>query len=618
MFGFTGKILKIDLTSGQVSEEELSQKIARQYLGGLALASYYLYRDSKKGVDALDEQNPLLIAPGLLVPINVPTASKTTFLAKSPATSGTGRAVVGATLGVQLKKAGFDLLEITGKSKEPVIISIMDKNIKIEKTDLWGLDTRETQKKLKEKYGNVATAAIGPAGENVSKISGVDCEDRQAARTGIGAVLGSKKLKGLVVKGSGTIEVFNPQQFKELVQKWAKTLREHPAAKEDMNYGTGEFYSWMNTQRGTFPSRNWQNGYFQSVFDNLKENEKSHIDPYYWAPIYAKKFHPCPNCNKPCGHMFEIKEGKYKGVSVDGIEYETLYSLGGNLEIDDPEAVAYLNLLCDLYGLDTISAGVTLSWAMEAREKGILPDAPQFGDVDGSAKLLKEMAFREGFLGSLLADGVKPAVERLGKGNEFAMHIKGLEPPAYDIRGIKGMALAEAVSVRGACHLTAGVYGLELTGKWWKFEGVDRFSADNKGFEVMTMEDLMVLYDTVGMCKFSRHMFFLEGFLEIIYAATGFDMSSSELMLVGERAYNIQRSFNVREGLSRKDDSLPYRVTHDPIPKGVSKGALVKEEELQKMLDDYYQARGWSKDGVPTKVKLQIIDLSNLITDIGV
>jgi aldehyde:ferredoxin oxidoreductase len=228
------------------------------------------------------------------------------------------------------------------------------------------------------------------------------------------------------------------------------------------------------------------------------------------------------------------------------------------------------------------------------------------------------MAFREGYLGNLLADGVKSAVEKLGKGDEFAMHVKGLEPPAYDVRGIKGMALAEAVSVRGACHLTAGVYGLELTGKWWKFDGVDRLSANNKGFEVKTMEDLMTVYDTVGMCKFSRHMFFLEGFPELIYAATGFDMSPSELMLVGERSYNIQKSFNVREGLSRKDDKLPYRVTHDPIPKGVSKGSYVKEEELQKMLDDYYQVRGWSREGVPTKVKLQIIDLSDLITDIGV
>ncbi len=618
MFGFTGKILKIDLTAGQISEEELDQKIARRYLGGLALASYYLYRDSKKGTDAFDEQNPLIIAPGLFVPIGVPTASKTVFLTKSPATGGLGRAVVGATLGVQLKKAGYDLMIIKGKSSKPVVISIDDNNIKIEETDLWGLDTRETQNKLKEKYGKVATAAIGPSGENLSKIAGVDCEERQAARTGIGAVFGSKKLKGLAVKGSGSIEIFDPPHFKELVQKWAKILREHPAAKDDMNYGTGEFYSWMNTQRGTFPSRNWQQGYFQSAFDTLKEGDKTHIDPYYWAPIYAKKFHPCPNCNKPCGHMFEIKEGKYKGVSVDGIEYETLYSLGGNLEIDDPEAVAYLNLLCDLYGFDTISAGLTISWAMEAGEKGLLPDAPKFGDVDGTAKLLKEMAFREGYLGNLLADGVKSAVEKLGKGDEFAMHVKGLEPPAYDIRGIKGMALAEAVSVRGACHLTAGVYGLELTGKWWKFEGVDRLSASNKGFEVKTMEDLMTVYDTVGMCKFSRHMFFLEGFPEIIYAATGFDMSPSELMLVGERSYNIQKSFNVREGLSRKDDKLPYRVTHDPIPKGVSKGSYVKEEELQKMLDDYYQARGWSREGIPTKVKLQIIDLADLITDIGV
>ncbi|MGC8608753.1 MAG: aldehyde ferredoxin oxidoreductase family protein, partial [Thermoplasmata archaeon] len=456
-----------------------------------------------------------------------------------------------------------------------------------------------------------------PAGENLLKIADVDCEERQAARTGLGAVLGSKKLKGIVVHGTGKVDPADPEKFNELVGYWARVLRQHPAAKDDMNYGTGEFYAWMNMKRGTFPSRNWQQGYFQKSFDNLAPGELSKLDPYSWAKKYYKRYHPCPNCNKPCGHIFEIDTGRFKGLVEDGIEYETSGSLGANIEVDDPEEVANLSLICDLMGMDTISAGLTISWAMEAGEKGLIEGAPKFGDADGAAKLLEQMAKREGYLGELLADGVKAAAEKLGKGSEFAIHVKGLEPPAYDVRGIKGMALAEAVSIRGACHLTAVVYGTELTGKWWKFEGVDRFSSEGKGFEVKESEDLMTLYDTFGVCKFSRHMFFADGFRDLFKAYTGIDDEVSTLLTSGERIYNIEKAFNVREGFSRKDDSLPYRVTHDPIPKGASKGSYVTEEELQRMLDDYYQARGWSREGVPTKAKLDALDLDAIVTEIG-
>ncbi len=618
MYGYAGKILKVDLTENKFSEEPLDPSIAKKFLGGLGLASYYLYRDFKPGTDPFSPDNIVVISPGLFVGSGLGTDSKTTFLSKSPATRGFGRSIVGATIGPQLKKAGYDAVIIRGSCSTPSILVIDDGNVRLDKTDLWGLDTRESQIRMKQIYGNsFSTASIGPAGENLSRIAGVDCEERQAARTGIGAVLGSKKLKGIVVHGTGKVEPHDPDKFSELVRYWAKVLREHPAAKDDMNYGTGEFYAWMNMKKGTFPSRNWQQGYFQKSFDNLKDGELSHLDPYYWAKKYFKRYHPCPNCNKPCGHIFEIDTGKYKGLTEDGIEYETMYSLGGNLEIDDPEEVANLSLICDLMGMDTLSTGVTISWAMEAGERGLIKDAPKFGDAEAVAKLIKQMAKREGDLGNLLADGVKAAVEKLGSGSEFAMHVKGLEPPAYDVRGIKGMALAEAVSIRGACHLTAGVYGTELTGKWWKFEGVDRFSAEGKGFEVKESEDLMTLYDTFGMCKFSRHMFFADGFKDVVKAYTGFDMDVSGLMAAGDRIYNIEKCFNVREGFSRKDDHLPYRVTHDPIPKGVSKGSYVKEEELQKMLSDYYQARGWSSDGVPTKVKLDTLDLLDIVTDVG-
>ncbi|MEM0137052.1 MAG: aldehyde ferredoxin oxidoreductase family protein [Thermoplasmata archaeon] len=617
MEGYATKILFIDLSTGKIEKENIDPYIARKFLGGLGLGAYYLYKNVPKNVDPFDPQNVLIISPGLLVASGIPTASKTVFVSKSPLTGGFGRAVAGATIGPELKKAGYETLIIKGKAEKHSIIVIKDDEVKIESTDLWGKDTRETQLRIKEKYPGFATAAIGPAGENLSKIAIIDCEERQAARTGLGAVMGSKNLKAIAVKGTKKVILSDPDKMKELIKKWVNILKDHPASRDDMKYGTGEFYAWMNTQRGTFPSRNWQQGYFQKSYDFLKEGELSKIDPYYWAPKYVTGYHPCPGCTKPCGHIFEVKDGKYAGTKVDGLEYEIMYSLGGNLEIDDPEAVAYLSMLCDLYGLDTISAGVTISWAMEAIEKGLLKGDLKFGDADSVARILKEMATREGELGKLLADGVKAAYTRLGKGKEFAMEVKGLEPPAYDIRGIKGMALAEAVAFRGACHNTASIYTTELVGKWWKFENVDRFNSKAKGYEVKIHEDLMMIYDNLGICQFTSNIFYDEDLLEPIRTFTGFNMTLSELMVIGERTYNVARAFNVREGFSRKDDYLPERVLKDPIPKGVSKGSFVRKEELDSMLDEYYQARGWSMDGIPTKAKLHELELDDIANEIG-
>jgi aldehyde:ferredoxin oxidoreductase len=617
MNNYHGKILKVNLTSNKIEEEELDEKILRKFLGGLGLASYYLYKENPKGNDPFSESNVLIIAPGLLVASGLPTASKTVFVSKSPLTGGLGKAVSGASIGPELKKAGYDMLMIVGKAKEHSILVIDDNSVKVEKTDLWGLDTRETQKMVKEKYKGYSTAAIGPAGENLSKIAIIDSEERQAARTGLGAVMGSKNLKALAIKGTNKILPTDQEKMKAIIKKWVSAIKENPGTQLDMKYGTAEFYAFMNYQMGTFPSRNWQQGYLQKSFDNLKEGELSRLDPYYWAPKYITGYHPCPGCTKPCGHIFEVKSGKYAGTKVDGLEYELVYSLGGNLEIDDPEAVAYLSLLCDLYGLDGISAGVTISWAMEAIEKGILKGNLRFGEPDGVAKALKEMAYREGDIGNLLADGVKNAYTKLGKGKEFALEIKGLEPPAYDLRGIKGMALAEAVAVRGACHNTASIYSTELSGSWWKFEGVDRLSSKGKGFEVSIHEDLMMVYDDLGICQFTSNIFFAEALSEVVNAYTGFDISLSELMRIGERTYNIMKAFNVKEGFSRKDDYLPYRVMNDPIPAGVSKGSLVKKEEIESMLDEYYQARGWSIEGIPTKAKLHELELDEIGNEIG-
>ncbi len=627
MFGYGGKILRINLSNGKISKEEISEEFARKYLGGLGFTTRILYNEVPADVDPLSEANKVIIAPGTFVGTGFPTASKTALSFKSPLTGTFGRNNVGAEMGVQMRKAGYDVFIIEGKSDKPVYIYIKDDVVEIkDASDLWGKDTYETRDILKERYGKKAsTAVIGPAGENLSYMAMIDFDMRQAARGGSGAVFGSKKLKAIVCEGTGKVEVKDKEAARKLISEYNRIIREHPATKADMDYGSGEFYSWMNTERGTFPTRNFQWGYFQSVYDNLKEGELSQIDPYYWSPKYMVKHNPCPNCTKPCGRILEIKEGEYEGTRIDGVEYEIMYSLGGTLEIDDAEVLIKLNEIADRMGFDGISAGVTIGWAMEAFEKGLLTKEDldgielKFGDGKAAIAVLEKMGRKEGKVGELLINGTKYASEKLGKDSyKFAIHVKGLELPAYDVRGIKGLGLAFAVSVRGACHLTAGVYGLELVGSWWKYENVDRLSADWKGFEVASLENLMTLYDIVGVCKFSRHMFFLERFVPYLKAITGWDWADENYMMtVGERVYNIQKAYNVKAGFSRKDDTLPYRVTHDPIPKGPSAGSYIKEEELQKMLDDYYMARGWSKEGVPTKTKLTILGLPEIAEEIG-
>jgi len=612
MKGINKKVLFVDLSKEKIEVQSLSEDVYEKYLGGLGIASYLLFKYLKPKTDPLSSENLLTIVPGLLVGTGLPTASKTTLTFKSPETNAFGRSVSGAYLGVALKKAGFDGIVIKGKSNKPVYLYIEDSKVEIrDATNLWGKDTIETQEFLrKELSKDFRTCAIGPAGEKLLRIADIDFEERQSARAGGGAVMGSKLLKAIAVKGTGSVEYADKDLLKVAITTWNKTINGSEAQKLDMGYGSGEFYEWVNKERGVFPVKNWQESLFKESFEKHKGG-KSPLDPYYWSPKYTERLHPCPNCTKPCGRFFVIKEGKYAGTSVEGVEYELLYSLGGDLGIDNIEVTAKLNEICDRAGIDGISAGVTLGWAMESYEKGLLTKDDtdgidlNFGNEDAAIQAMEELVERKGKLGELLADGVKRAAEKLGRGSEkFALEIKGLEPPAYDLRGLKGMALAEAVSVRGACHLTGGIYAPELTGSFWKLSNIDRLSTKWKGYEVKTGEDFMTVYDTLGMCKFSRGLFWIEGLLNGVKAVTGINYTTGWLMRIGERIYNIDRLINIREGLRRKDDYLPYRITHEPIKDGVSKGNYVTEDELQGMLDDYYTARGWSEDGIPTKMRL--------------
>ncbi len=630
MSGYWKKLLEVDLSTKEVNEKELSDEFLRKHLGGAGFTTKIIYDEIDPNIDPLSPKNALVVAPGILLGPSIPTASKTTIGFKAPQTGGYGKSVVGAKIGDQLKRAGYDALVLKGKAEKPSKIIIKDDEVEIkEAKDLWGKDTREADEKIKEKYANYATAIIGPSGEKLSKMAMIECEDRQAGKGGGGAVMGSKNLKAIAVKGTKDLPIHDEERLEKLNDKWREiTMGEGESGdesfdpKDGMEYGTGEAIHTKNNVFGCFPTRNWQSGYFKKAYDRLDDpdEERIDIDPRYWTQVYREGRRPCPYCTKPCSQYFVSEDSQYGKIEVDGPEYETQYSFGGACEIDDIEAVAKANEICDKLGLDTISAGVTIAWAMEANEKGLLDTDMdlEFGNADAMLEALEKIAYKEGDLGELLGDGVAEASKRLGRGSEkFAIHVKGMPPAGFEVRGLKGMALAFAVSTRGADHLNSCLYALEMAGSFWDFEDYDRSKLDGKAMALKSMEDLMMLYDITGVCKFSRGLMFDYGLLELVEAVTGFEMDLSEFMTIGERVYNLSKAFNVREGFRRKDDTLPDRVFDDEVLYGPTEGEKISREKFQEELSRYYNIRGWDNEGVPMKRTLNELDLSEVAKKFG-
>ncbi|MBC7129095.1 MAG: aldehyde ferredoxin oxidoreductase family protein [Thermoplasmatales archaeon] len=595
---YAGNILKIDLSKEKGEKQKIGESFILKYLGGDGFGAYFMNKEVDARIDAFSPDNALIIAPGLFVGTAVPTAGKTSFFSKSALTNGWNEGVMGGRIGFEMKQAGYDAIIVKGKAKELSYIVIRDDEVKINSAEhLRGETTRKTAEEIKKDEGVDVVATIGIAGENLVRFAIVDCDERQAGRGGIGAVMGSKNLKAIAVEGTKDIKISKPEKLLKLAEEWYEKMISHPSFEEDGKYGTGEFLEWMNSERGTFPTRNWREG----IFDERKE-----IDPYYWAPKYAIKNKACTQCVKPCGKAFVARD-----FMLDGVEYETLFALGSNCGVASIEHVAKANELCDLYGMDTISAGGVVGFLMDLYENGIIKKdeigfEAKFGDGNALLELIKMIANREG-IGNLLAEGVKMASKKIKGSEKYAVHVRGLEPPAYDVRGIKGMGLAFMSSPRGACHLRSGAYALELTGKFWKYEGVDRFSSKNKGKEIADMENFMAIYDALGVCKFSRKIFLLN-FEDLLDACIGKGMKEDELLLIGERICNLKHIFNIKAGWKKGDCKLPEKM-HIPIPEGVSKGSYISKEEEKEMLDDYFKARGWRKDGIPKKDKIKELEI---------
>jgi len=609
LHGYAGKILYVDLNTGKTRVSPLNMDYAKKYIGGIGLGMRLWLDNSKQGVDPLSPDNPLILTLGPISGTIFPTAGNGhAFTAKSPATQAIGEAVAHGTFGAELKRAGYDAIILKGKAEKPIYLWIDDDSIQLlDAAHLTGKSPSETEDTIKEDIGDyyIRIAAIGPAGEKLSNIACIINEKTRAAgRTGMGAVMGSKNLKAIAVRGTHDIKPAKPDQFIEMVQEFHERMK-GPATQKYRTLGTTENIL-VHNQLHCMPTRNYNNAHFEDAEKVSGEllNEK-----------YVAKIIGCNSCAMRCEHETVIPEGPYKGT-MTRIEYETLWALGPYCGINRLDTIIKGMELCNYYGIDAISAGVIVAFTMDCYENNILTKKDldgieaNFGNPEALIQLLEKIGKREG-IGDTLANGVRTAAQKIGKGAEkLAQHIKGLEVTGYDLRCLKTAALGFAVSFRGADHNRHGAYAFDVKGK------VNRLKAEKgRGKMVSDMEDTYALIDSLIICKFSRGTYYkgLEDMAKLYNLVTGIDITAEELKKSGERVNTVARLINIREGLGRKDDTLPWKVMNVPIPdEGPVKGAVVTQKELDLLLDDYYSSRGWTLEGVPTPAKLKELGMAGL------
>lgn len=584
MKGYAGQILTLDLNDHSSKVKPLDQEIAKKYIGGKGLGGHIITQSVPKGINPLSLDNVIALSVGPLTGTRAPTSNRFGAFFKSPLTEIWGESYAGGHLGPHIKKAGYDAVIIKGRSKRPTYVSIIDDAVSFhDASGLWGTSTKEAEDAVRKDVGEdrARVMTIGPAGENMVRFACV-CNDyyRQLGRAGAGAVMGSKNLKAIAFLGTGQIELAEEEKFEALVKDiTARIPKDGPMTK----FGTPNMVNVQNAL-GVFPTHYWQKGFFDA-HGNIN------------APTMAKeildKNKACWNCPVACGKMSSVKEGKYKGTVVEGPEYETLFAFGGLCELAEIKSIAKANEVCDLLGLDTITAGNVIGFAMRAYELGKIqsPFPIEFGDDDVTMRLLEMIAKREA-LGNTLADGVRMAARSLGL-EDIAVHVKGLEPPGYDPRGYNGMALSYAVGVRGADHLRSTVYAYEMRNV------SDRFMVSGKAAFVKGLEDKLAVIDSLVICCFVRDAYEWEDLARLYSYATGLEMSVAQLKEAGARAINVARRFSTREGIGRKDDALPKLFHEAPFADGSSKAHVVVKADFERMLDEYYQARGWTNDGIP-------------------
>jgi len=602
-YGYVGKILRVDLTEKTISIEPLRRDLTTNYIGGRGLGTRILWEEVEPSLNPLSSNNRLMFVTGPLTGTRAPAATKFGVVTKSFLTGIYAVSLCSGDFGPNLKFAGFDGVTIQGRAERPVYLWIDDMNVQFKDArHLWSLSTDLTQRYVKKelKDETISVACIGPAGEKLVRFSSIVHERRTAGRCGTGAIMGSKNLKAIAVHGTGDVKVKDVEKLRDVTERIYKDAKE---AMEGLSkYGTAEILELTNYY-GALPTRNFQSGVF--------ENAEKLSGPSVREKI-VKKDIACWSCPVGCSKIVSIKEGTYD-IITEGPEYETLAMLGSNCGVDSIGAIALANKYCDDLGLDTLSTGNVIAFAMECFERKLITKEDtggleiKFGDHQVMIELIKRIANREG-IGDLLAEGVKRASEKVGKGSEkFAMHVKGLEIPAYAPGSLYGVALNYATSPCGA-HVNRGSTFLTEINMPPKI----RFDPRGKGRLVKNEQDRRAVYDSAILCLITRRATHLPQVTEMLEAVTGMRTSPGELMKVGERINNLERAFNVREGITRKDDTLPRRCLEEPMPDGPAKGKTLSETKLRVMLDEYYRARGWNEEGIPRKDKLQELGLNDV------
>lgn len=613
MQSFTGKILHIDLTHRKSWVQTVDDAYLKRWIGGVGLAARLAYENTAKGADPLGPDNALCFAASSFAGTLVPVGSKHGVAAKSPLTNRLGDCLASSYFSQSFRRAGYDGIVITGAADKWIYVFVDDDTVTFrDASHLLGKHTFETEEAIREELGDeaVRVSTIGLAGEKLVRFANITNDrGRQAGRTGLGAVMGAKKLKALAVRGSKPIDVADPQGLLEKAKALTK-LSVGPKTEKYRVMGTPSNVLNMN-RLGVLPTRNYQSGTFEHA---------DKVSGEVMLEQYVEKAVSCAGCSIACEHITRVREGDYAGARTS-VDYESLFALGPNCGVDNLAAIIKAIETCDNYGMDTMSSGVTISWAMECYQRGILTKEdfgglePDWGNHAVVIKLAEMIAKREG-IGDLLAEGTKRAAEKIGQGSaHFAMNVKGLEAAGYDARGFQTFALGCAVGTRGPCHNRSLAYEPDAKGE------VDRLKTEPaRGQIAKDCEELAALFDCAMLCKFIRGCLkdAWSEVSELFTMTTGIPITAAEMRQAMERVWNMKKAFNIREGWTRAEDWLPDRWTQDPMPEGGSKGAVVSPEGLKEMIDAYYLARGWTPEGLIPKDKLAALDMADVAEDIGV
>jgi aldehyde:ferredoxin oxidoreductase len=605
------RLLRVNLSGGVIKEEEIPVELAEVYIGGRGFCAKYLYDEVRAGIDPLGEDNKLLLVVGPLAGTSAQAFSKWIAATKSPLTDTFSRSVGGGDFGAWLRWAGFELMIVEGKAKKPVYLYITDGRYEIrDAASLWGKTTGQTQSYLKGKHGAKARmVCVGPAAEKLVLYAPIISGERGAGRAGTGTVMASKNLKAIVIEAERREDLAKPKEFRELVHKHIEEIKKNPEFDTFKEHGTIRGLERSYVTSGSIPMLNFRSAELKG-WENLAAARYARV---------TEKHVGCYSCMLKCGKVRRISSGPFAGLTTEGPQYESAWAFSGQTGCTDIDATLAANYLCNELGLDTISTGVAIGFAYELFEKNILTSKDtdglvlSWGDPAPMLKLIEKIGRREG-IGDILAEGTKRAAERIGKGSEqYAIHVKGLELPAYDPRALKPLALNFATANMGANHQYRSMQ--ETRSGEAKSPPVSPVADEGTGDIVKTSQDAKTILELAITCSFARTPLELLG--KMLVAALGESRFGSEdyLWYVGEKVYNSERCFNIREGFDRKDDTLPKRFLSEPLQGGIRDGERIRKPDA--VMDEYYAARGWDRNGIPTKETLVRLGLGEMDRDIA-